>query len=102
MFRDVNGDGLPDLYVCNDYSTPDRLWINQGKGIFRALSPPALRKTCYAAMAVDFADLNRDGYDEIFVTEMLSRDHVRRNVQHSLLELGPMPAWGWGWMMGRA
>ena len=37
MFRDVNGDGLPDLDVCNDYFTPDRLWINQGKGVFRAL-----------------------------------------------------------------
>ena len=100
MFRDVNGDGLPDLYVCNDYYTPDRLWLNQGKSIFRALAPPALRKTCYAAMAVDFADINRDGYDDIFVTEMLSRDHLRRNVQHSLLELGPMPALGWGWRMG--
>ena len=102
MFRDVNGDGLPDLYVCNDYFTPDRLWINQGKGIFRALAPPALRKTCYAAMAVDFADINRDGYDDIFVTEMLSRDHVRRNVQHSLLELGPLPTLGWGWPIGES
>ena len=37
MFHDLNGDGLPDLYVCNDYFTPDRIWINQGKGVFRAL-----------------------------------------------------------------
>jgi len=22
-FRDLNGDGFPDLYVCNDYWTPD-------------------------------------------------------------------------------
>ena len=44
MFRDLNGDGLPDLYVCNDYFTPDRVWINQGKGVFRALPGLALRK----------------------------------------------------------
>ena len=100
MFRDLNGDGLPDLYVCNDYFTPDRVWINQGKGIFRALPSLALRKTCYAAMAVDFADINRDGFDDLFVTEMLSRDHVRRQVQHSLLEMLPVPSWGWGWTMG--
>ncbi len=25
---DLNGDGRPDLYVCNDLHTPDRLWIN--------------------------------------------------------------------------
>src|SRR5262249_3213886 len=24
MFRDINGDGLPDLYVCNDFQSPDR------------------------------------------------------------------------------
>jgi hypothetical protein len=100
MFRDLNGDGLPDLYVCNDFFTPDRIWINQGKGIFRALPRLAMRKTCYASMAVDFADINRDGHDDILVTEMLSRNHVRRQVQHSLLEMAPLPAWGWGWGVG--
>ncbi len=100
MFRDLNGDGLPDLYVCNDFFTPDRIWINQGKGVFRALPRLALRKICYASMAVDFADLNRDGQDEMLVTEMLSRQRVRRQVQHSLLEMAPLPAWGWGWGIG--
>src|SRR5207249_4571845 len=30
--RDMNGDGAPDLYICNDLFPPDRIWINQGKG----------------------------------------------------------------------
>src|SRR5690349_13799939 len=30
MFRDLNGDGFPDFYVCNDNASPDRLWINTG------------------------------------------------------------------------
>src|SRR4029077_6211821 len=38
MFRDLNGDGSPDIYVCNDLFTPDRIWINDGHGRFRALS----------------------------------------------------------------
>ncbi|MEN9674655.1 MAG: hypothetical protein RIS76_551, partial [Verrucomicrobiota bacterium] len=97
QFRDLNGDGLPDLYVCNDYFTPDRIWINQGKGIFRLLPRLAVRKTSWASMSVDVADVNRDGFDDLFVSEMRSRDPVRRQVQHSLLEIEPLPSWGWGW-----
>jgi len=75
MFRDINADGFPDIYVCNDFQTPDRVWINDGKGIFRAIAAAALRTTCHFAMGVDFADIDRDGYDDFFVSDMLSRTH---------------------------
>ena len=32
MFRDINQDGLADIYVCNDFAEPDRIWLNQGQG----------------------------------------------------------------------
>ena len=38
MFRDINGDGAPDIYVCNDFASEDRIWMNSGKGSFRALN----------------------------------------------------------------
>lgn len=81
MFRDMNGDGFPDLYVCNDFQTPDRIWINDGHGKFRALPRPALRSTSRFSMTVDFADINRDGLDDFFVADMLSRSHVMRMTQ---------------------
>jgi hypothetical protein len=78
-FRDINGDGLPDLYVCNDYWTPDRIWINDGQGHFRALARLALRETSSSSMGVDFADIDRDGHLDFIVTDMLSRDpHLRK------------------------
>lgn len=73
MFRDINNDGHPDIYVCNDFQTPDRIWINDGKGRFRALPEKALRSTSHFSMGVDFADIDHDGFDDFFVTDMLSR-----------------------------
>ena len=81
MFRDINGDGLPDLYVCNDNTSPDRVWINQGRGRFRELDALKLRHTSRSAMGVDFADINRDGYDDFFVVDMLAREHRFRMTQ---------------------
>jgi len=81
MFRDLNGDGAPDIYICNDFDSPDRIWINDGKGNFRALPRLALRHTSLFSMGVDCADLDRDGLDEVFVADMLSRRHDKRQLQ---------------------
>jgi hypothetical protein len=81
MFRDLNGDGLPDIYVCNDFDSPDRIWMNKGKGVFQAVPRLAIRHMARSSMGVDVADLDRDGFDDIFVVDMLSRDHIRRNTQ---------------------
>src|SRR5687768_1079828 len=59
-FRDFNNDGAPDLYVSNDASTPDRFWMNDGSGRFRAVHPLAQRQTSYFSMCADTADLDRD------------------------------------------
>lgn len=77
-FRDVNDDGRPDLYVCNDFHTPDRLWLNQGAGRFRLAPPFTFRKHSTFAMAADLADVNRDGFLDIFTLDMMSRDHTQR------------------------
>lgn len=75
QIRDTNGDGLPDIYVCNDFQTHDRFWINQGKGRFQLIPREALRNMSYASMGVDFADLDRDGHLDFITVEMLSLDH---------------------------
>ena len=84
QFQDVNGDGRPDLYVCNDFQTPDRLWINEstpGKPRLRLVAAEALRHTSQFSMGVDFADINADGRPDFVVVDMLSPDPVRRLTQ---------------------
>ncbi len=80
-FHDINGDGAPDLYVCNDFSSPDRIWMNDGKGNFRELAATALRNSSHFSMGVDFGDLNRDGHVDFYVVDLLSRDPAARQVQ---------------------
>lgn len=83
-FRDLNGDRAPDLYVCNDFfQSLDEVWLNDGTGRFRAPSPVALRHTSMSSMAIDFGDLNRDGWDDSLVTDMLSREHAQRHRQRA-------------------
>ena len=87
VFRDLNGDGHPDLYVCNDFHSDDRIWLNRGDGTFQEAPPFMLRKTAYFSMGIDFADVNRDGLDDMFQTDMISRSHQHRMRQVS----GHMP-----------
>ena len=79
-FHDINHDGLPDLYVCNDFWTPDRFWINQGDN-FKLLNPENIGKTSASSMGVDFSDYDRDGDVDLFVVDMLSRDLAMRKRQ---------------------
>ncbi|MBU6400018.1 MAG: VCBS repeat-containing protein [Verrucomicrobia bacterium] len=81
QFHDLNGDGAPDLYVCNDLFSPDRIWINNGRGQFQAIAPLAVRHTSAFSMGVDFGDLDRDGHVDFMVADMLSRQHRNRQVQ---------------------
>ena len=77
-FRDVNGDLAPDLYISNDFHSPDRLWINDGRGRFREADLMAIRHTPTFSMAVDFADIDRDGHDDFLTLDMLERTHEMR------------------------
>ena len=73
--------------------SPDRIWINDGKGNFRAIDTLAIRHTCASSMGVDFADIDRDGLVDFFVLDMLSRDHRYRKRQMIAQNpmLGPAP-----------
>ncbi len=82
-FRDVNKDGQPDLYIANDFWTPDRFWINRGDGTYQKIDRESIRSMSFSSMGVDFSDINRDGHLDFVVTEMLSSDHTNRAKQSS-------------------
>lgn len=81
MFRDLNGDGAPDLFVCNDNASPNRVWINSGQGTFRQVNHLMFRHDSRSSMSIDIADIDRDGHDDILVLDMLAREHGKRMTQ---------------------
>ena len=73
---DINNDGLPDLYVGNDFHENDYLYLNQGDGTFRESLTEMVDHTSRFTMGVDVKDLDNDGYSEIFALDMLPEDPV--------------------------
>jgi hypothetical protein len=74
---DINGDGYPDVYVSNDSYERDYLYINQKNGTFKDLLEDKVQHTSFSSMGADIADINNDGYPDIFTTDMLPLSDYR-------------------------
>lgn len=74
---DINNDGWPDVYVSNDSYERDYLYINQKNGTFKDEFEECIEHTSMSSMGADFADINNDGYQDIFNTDMLPLNDFR-------------------------
>ncbi len=67
-----NKDGYVDIYVSNDFYERDYLYMNQGDGTFKEEIQQMVNHMSHSSMGADMADLNNDGFVEIYVTDMLA------------------------------
>ncbi len=77
---DLNNDGWTDIYVANDFSRPDNLFINHsqnGKVRFKDEVKEATGHTSYFSMGCDAADINNDGELDISVVDMAPANNFR-------------------------
>lgn len=74
---DVNRDGWPDIYVSNDFFERDYLYLNQKDGTFKEDLENCIQELSFSSMGADMADINNDGFPEIFVTDMLPESEAR-------------------------
>ena len=74
---DVNGDAWDDMYISNDFFERDYLYINNQDGTFDEVFTNWVSSTSGASMGADMADINNDGRNDLFITEMLPKDDQR-------------------------
>ncbi|MEQ8573943.1 MAG: VCBS repeat-containing protein, partial [Fulvivirga sp.] len=74
---DINDDTYPDIYVSNDFYERDYLYINQKDGTFSEEIKKWTSHLCLSAMGVDMADINNDGLNDIFITDMMPEKDQR-------------------------
>ena len=81
---DYDNDGWPDLYVANDYGTPDRLYRNNRDGTFTDVIDQVVPHTSFYSMGSDSGDVNNDGLIDFLVADMATTTH--RKDQNSIAE----------------
>ena len=74
---DINNDGWEDIYVANDFFERDYLYLNQHNGSFKENINNAMGHISNGAMGTDMADINNDGYLDVFTAEMLPENDYR-------------------------
>ncbi|MDN5202124.1 VCBS repeat-containing protein [Fulvivirgaceae bacterium BMA10] len=88
---DVNDDGWPDIYIANDYSEPDRLYINNQDGTFKDIAGQSFGQMPNFSMGSDMADINNDGFKDIIALDMMAEDNY--GIKTSMSGMNPELFW---------
>lgn len=87
----INNDGWPDLYVSNDFNSPDFMYLNNQNGTFKEVVKQATAHTAFYGMGTDIADINNDGNLDIFQVDMDARSNRRKKA--NMASMNPSLFW---------
>ncbi len=88
---DYNNDGWEDIYVSNDFSTPDFLYMNNGDGTFSDKLKESTKQTSFYGMGSDAADFNNDGLIDLIQMDMAPEDNKRSKA--NMASMNPQLFW---------
>ena len=84
---DINNDTWPDIYVSNDFRSPDYMYINNQDGTFKEVVKEATQHTSFYGMGADIADFNNDGNLDIFQVDMDAKDNRRKKTNMASMNI---------------
>jgi enediyne biosynthesis protein E4 len=82
VVTDLNGNGWPDIYISNDVTPNDVLYINNQDGTFTDRASDYLKHTSFSGMGIDIADFSNNGWPDILQTDMMS-EHLKERKRTS-------------------
>jgi hypothetical protein len=85
-WADYDGDGDPDLYVANDFST-NNFFRNDGDGQFTDITEATGTADIGFGMGASWGDYDNDGRQDLYVTNMYSK--AGRRITGSVEGLNP-------------
>ncbi len=80
VISDINKDGWKDIYITNDYLTPNILYINNHDGTFSNQVEKYFKHTSANAMGQDIVDINNDGLEDVIELDMNPGDNYRKKL----------------------
>ncbi|MBV9705970.1 MAG: CRTAC1 family protein [Chloroflexi bacterium] len=104
---DLFNTGHMDLYLANDFGQ-DKIFKNNGDGSFTDVTSHAIPIDTRKGMSVDFADLDGDGYPDIYVSNITKPGYLvegnflwRNNGDGTFTDRAPQlgvdnGGWSWG------
>ena len=84
---DFNNDGYQDIYLNNDFGSPDFLYLNNKDKTFKEVSKEATNHTAMYSMGSDHADFNRDGFMDFVQLDMNPADNYRNKVNMASMNI---------------
>ncbi len=84
---DFNNDGWEDIYISNDFASPDLFYINNRDGTFSERSKETTQHTAFFGMGTDAGDINNDGLLDLIQVDMTPEDNRRNKANMASMDI---------------